>query len=57
MTIVSSFFIRELSPLARRLARLMSPYSMSAEASSPLDVHIGVMAGSDLFASDIPLGQ
>lgn len=38
-------FIQELSPLARWLARLMSPYSMSAEASSPLDVHTGVTAG------------
>lgn len=50
-------FIQELSPLARWLARLMSPYSMSVEASSPLDVHTGVTARSDLFAGNIPLEQ
>lgn len=50
-------FIQELSPLARWLARLMSPYSMSAEASSPLDVHTGVTANSDLFAGNIPLQE
>lgn len=48
-------FIQELSPLARWPARLMSPYSMSAEAASPLQLHTGVTANSDLFAGNIPL--
>lgn len=47
-------FIQELSPLARWPARLMSPYSLSAEASSRLDVHTGVTAQSGPCAGDVP---
>ena len=53
VTIVSSFLFRSFHHWHDGLARLMSPYSMSAEASSPLHEHTGVMASLDLFSWNI----